>query len=228
MRAYAPAIAILLMAVSAQGSQIFTDRTSFENSLASFAIEDVESAALVGNSGGGATAFQTFSDFSLSAQSTTYNADAVKILDTVIAGTGNTTPGGDQYVYLDSDIGFEGTLTTIIFSGAIQAIGFDYSGLSEPGASPTVAIVGQTPADDPLLLALNTHPPTNLKQVNDALFWGFISNVPFSTIMIDSDIDSAYGIDQVTYASVPEPGTAILLAVGLGLLASRASTRRAE
>jgi hypothetical protein len=44
--------------------------------------------------------------------------------------------------------------------------------------------------------------------------------------VIDSDIDSAYGIDQVTYASAPEPGTAILLALGLGILASRARRAR--
>ena len=224
MRVCAPVIAILLMAIPAQGSQVYTDRTSFEASLASFIIEDFESTALVGSADGGATASVSLSDFSLSAAVKSTGANAVKVLDTVIFGTGNTTPGGERYVYIDSDLSSQGTLTTISFFSGIQAIGFDYSGLSQSGAEPTITI-----GDEEFSLDLNPWPPAK-PNVVESLFWGFTADAPFSTLVIDSGIDSAYGIDQVTYSSVPsvpEPGTAILLALGLGLLASRASTRRA-
>jgi hypothetical protein len=114
-------------------------------------------------------------------------------------------------------------VATINFDFAIQAVGFDYSGLSDPSASPTITIAGQAYSID-----RNVWPPTNFNRVRDALFWDFMSDVPFSTLVLDSDTDSGYGIDQVTYATTPEPGTVTLLALGLGVLASRATRRRAR
>lgn len=217
MRVCALTIAILLTAAAAQATQIFTDRASFEAALALSAVEDFEGSPIVGTTSSGATLFRNFGDFSVSS-----NPRAIKILDEVAIGAGNTTPGGDQYLFLDTDL-TRGSVIEIDFAFDIQAIGFDYSGLSEPGASPTITIAGQDYA-----IARNVWPPTNFNQVRDALFWGIITNVPFSMLVLDSDTDSGYGIDQVAYATAPEPGTVTLLALGLAGLASRVPRRRAR
>jgi hypothetical protein len=217
MRVCALALAILLTAAAAHATQIYTDRASFEAAIGLFAIEDFESTPLVGTTSSGAAISRSFADFSLRS-----NPKAIKILDEVVIGAGNTTPGGDQYLSLDTDV-TQGSVATFSFDFDIQAVGFDYSGLSEPGASPEITIAGETYSID-----RNVWPPTNFNRVRDALFWGIISDVPFSTLVLDSDTDSGYGIDQVTYATTPEPGTVTLLALGLAVLASRVPTRRAR
>jgi hypothetical protein len=217
MRVCALAIAILLTAAAAQATQIYTDRASFEAAIGFFDVENFETSALVGTTSSGGLAGRNFADFSVMS-----NPRAIKILDEVVIGAGNTTPLGQRYLSLDTDR-TQGSVATFSFDSAIQAVGFDYSGLSEPGASPTITIAGETYSID-----RNVWPPTNFNQVRDALFWGIISDVPFSTLVLDSDTDSGYGIDQVTYATTPEPGTVTLLALGLALLASRVPTRRAR
>lgn len=191
---------LAIAATSAQAAQIFTDRALFEAAIgAGFTIEDFESAPLVGDQVSGATPFQDFGPFSVSSV-----PDAVKVADFPHSGNDNTTPGGQQYLYLDTDTMLQGSVVTITFDGGMSAVGFDYVDLNEPGSVATVTTDGQV---FPLALT-----PGNGNQF-DPVFWGIIGDAPIVSLTIDSGLDSGWTLDQLTY--IPEPGTGVLLALGL-------------
>ncbi len=195
---------------SIASAQVFTDRAAFQAALNTFSIETFEGTPLVGTISNGAIASLSLPAFTVSATPT-----AVKVLGTSDGfGSHNTTPGGSRFLYLDTDIGLQGTLTTFQFNGPLSAFGFDYTGVTQPGTTFTALLAGQTYS-----LTLNS-------STADSKFWGFIGLTPFSTVTLDSGIDSGYGIDQVTFAVVPEPSSLSLLAVGLFVGFVRTGKRR--
>ncbi len=187
-----------LIAGSAQASAVFTDRASFEAAISGYVIEDFESYPTSGTTGSGALPQINFNKFSVASV-----PNAVKILDEGFAGSKNTTPGGAKYLYLDTDIGFQGSVTTISFYSGINFIGFDYTYSPVWGSQLNVEVEGNS------FLLGNV-------DTSGYGFWGYIGDNIFSTIIIDSGSISGYGIDQVTFnATAPLPSAVLLLGSGL-------------
>jgi hypothetical protein len=211
---------------NAQAVTVFTDRAAFEAALISYQIEDFESYATVGtpdpllNIPDGLTSLD-LADFSLTA-----TPQAIKIWDAPHSGSHNTTSGGTQFLYLDTDnLGIAGGTpvgSTTVFSlySPVNAFGFDYTGVFEPGTASTTSSFTVTIGQDVFDLAFNSP--------EDApLFWGVIGLGSFSDVTLATSLDSGYGVDAVTFGSaVPLPPALWLFGSGLLALAGSASRRK--
>lgn len=207
------------MAGNALAVTVFTDRTAFEAALATFSIEDFESTPTHGDPD--ASPFSpdglynlALTDFSLAA-----TPRAIKILDSAPAsGSRNTTVGGERFLYLDTDNPFTvltGSTTVFSLYNPVDAFGFDYTAVSEPGTDFTVTI-----GSNIFNLALNN-------PENTPLFWGVIGLGSFSDVTLATSLDSGYGVDEVTFGSaVPLPPALWLFGSGLVALASGAVNRK--
>lgn len=181
-----PASIALLMIVSAPfaSSQVFTDRAQFDSALGGTSLEDFEDEALSGNTSNGASVTLTFTDFKVD----TVPA-AAKVLNVPAFGAQNTTPGGAKYLYLDTDIGLQGSATTFTFTHPTRGFGFQYTSVDQGGTTFDATINGQTF-------------PITLNSIGGpSLFWGFVSATPFSTALVATSTESGYGIDDVAYDS---------------------------
>ena len=181
----------------------YTDRTSFNAAAGSLTIETFESSSLVGNPGSGAVQSIAFADFSVSA-----SPAAAKLADADhFYGSFNTTPGGKNYLYLDTDVGFQGSTATFSFNALTHAIGFDYTGVRERGTTFDVTVDGTT-----FTLAPNVD--------DDSFgFWGYTSEAGFTSFTVATSLDSGYSLDQITYtAAIPEPQSYAMMLLGLGCI----------
>lgn len=194
---------------------VFTDRTAFEAALASYDVEDFESYTPFGDPDAppslpdGLTSWAGL-DFSLST-----NPQAIKILGYDYPASSpevvNTTSGGSNYLYLDTDKGLVGSETLFSLYQPADAFGFNYSGVFEPGTTFTVQI-----GSDTFNLSLNNPEAT-------PLFWGVLGLGSFTDIILTTSIDSGYGVDDVIFGSaVPLPPAIWLFASGLLALAGGA------
>ena len=205
------------MAGNALAVTVFTDRTTFEAALATFSIEDFESYPTYGTPDphllfrppDGLT-YLALDDFSLSATQPT-----IKIWNADHSGSHNTSTGGTQFLYLDTDIGRQGSTTDFLLDNPVDAFGFDYTGVFEPGTDFTVTI-----GTNVFNLGLNNP--------EDApLFWGVIGLGSFSDVTLATSLDSGYGVDEVTFGSaVPLPPALWLFGSGLMALAGGAVKRK--
>ena len=203
------AATLLLAAPAVTAGIIYTDRTAFETALADFFTETFEDEPTSGTTGSGAVPSIAFDGFTVSTTPT-----AVKVLDAPAFGAVNTTPGGDTYLYIDTDSGFSGYEATFSLDAPTSAFGFSYSGNSNPGDVTTIMLAGGS-------FVLPESTP------DAGMFWGYIADpgVLFDTAVLTATLNSAYGIDDVTFGradgTVPEPATVALLGIGLGLIGLR-------
>lgn len=188
----------------------YTDRTSFNAAAGDLTIETFESSSLVGSTGSGGVPGIAFTDFSLST-----SPIAAKLVDAAhFAGSFNTTPGGKNYLYLDTDAGFQGSTATFSFNALTHAIGFDYTGVNEPGTTFNLTVDGTIYAITPNVNA------------DTFGFWGYTSAAGFTSFTLSTSVDSGYSLDQFTYTTaIPEPQTAAMLLLGLGCVALRVRRR---
>jgi len=215
-------LALLIgMTGNAQAVTVFTDRSSFEAALAAYSIEDFESYPTYGtpdplfNIPDGLT-YLALNDFSLSA-----SPKAIKIWDASHSGSHNTTAGGAQFLYLDTDNmgNANGTPvgSTTVFSlyNPVDAFGFDYTGVFEPGTVFTVTI-----GSDVFNLSLNN--PEDVPR-----FFGVIGPGSFTDVTLYTSLDSGYGVDDVTFGTaVPLPPALLLFGTGLMAMVGGAPRRR--
>ena len=229
------AVALLqfFMAGNAFAVTVYTNRALFEAALASSSVENFESytpADFVGNDPF-VTADPYFSPNGLTSLDLTYfslsaTPQAIKILGQAYpqppvsyVDVVNTTSGGAQYLYLDTDDPGQvvtGSITTFFLDNPVDAFGFNYTGVFEPGTTFTVQIGSQI-----FNLALNNPRST-------PLFWGVMGlGTTFDTIRLTTSLDSGYGVDDVIFgAAVPLPPALWLFGSGLLALAGGAAKRK--
>lgn len=202
----------LATCATAANAVVFTDRALFDAAAPGATVEDFEGVTPFGPLGSGGLASVDFGAFQVAT-----SPDAVKVVNVPAFGAFNTTLGGGNYLYLDTDLGFVGTITTITLDDPTTAFGFSYTDLNEPNATPEITIGGQT-----FSLALNG--------VGQELFFGFTSLTAFTTIVINSGIDSGYGVDDIAFAGggqvVPLPATLPLALAGVAVFGFAARRRR--
>ncbi len=211
---------------------VFTDRPLFGSFSGPSTVETFENTPLIGTPDNGAVFKQGFTDFKLSVKQP---QAAIKVLDSPVFGAGNTTPFGSHYLYLDTDRSSQGSVLRIAFKSPVLGVGFNYSQLSARGTSASVTIGRET-------FSLPLNPYSDSPGEFNPLFWGVVSDRPFSRLIIDSGTDSGFGIDDFisignalpvpiaapleSSTPVPEPASLLLLATGLGALSSFAWWRR--
>ena len=133
------------------------------------------------------------------------------------AGSENTTPGGSQFLYLDTDESKQGSETVFGFGlgSSVNAFGFDYTGVfgSDPDRPEVLSIFEVTVNSE--TFRLNGNNPEDLP-----LFWGVIGPANFTTATLFTSLDSGYGVDEVTFGSaIPLPPALWLFGSGLLALA---------
>jgi len=224
------------MAGNASAATVYTNRTLFEAALASSTVDTFESYTpqyFVNSSQpdpfldadpyfspNGLTTLD-LNHFSLSA-----TPQAIKLLDQAYpqppvsyVDVVNTTSGGAQFLYLDTDDPGQvitGSTTTFFLDNPVDAFGFNYTGVFEPGTTFTVQIGSQI-----FNLALNNPRAT-------PRFWGVMGlGTTFDTIRLTTSLDSGYGVDDVIFgAAVPLPPALWLFGSGLLALAGGATRSR--
>ncbi|MEL7472119.1 MAG: hypothetical protein AAGK04_02290 [Planctomycetota bacterium] len=191
------AIALCITGSTVLAGTVFTDRAMFEAALSGTAIETFEDSPLVGTTDDGGVAMIAFDDFSVSTV-----PNAAKVIDVPFFGAANTTPGGSQYLYLDTDVGGVGSEATFAFNAAQSAFGFDFTDIDQAVGDVSVTIAGDS--------------FTVPNAASQDGFWGFIADPgeAFSSAVLTSESDSGYGIDQVTFVPTPS-GMAMLAALSL-------------
>jgi hypothetical protein len=197
-------VAVLPVSPLSAGFITYTDRASFQTALGSFTTDSMNYSAGEQTCGSGAIGGGNAAYFTINTV-----PNALKFLGSPCPGGFDTT--GDvsaRYLYLDTDIAWRGSSTTFTMHNPTFGFGFDYMGINEPDTLWQVSVLG-----------VFFNPAPNDGSL-DAKFWGIISTAAFTTIVLTTDIDSGYGIDEVTFGGsgmiIPEPAPLIL--VGLGLL----------
>lgn len=198
------AVFLGLTAIPAAAST-FSSETLFLDAANPVVTEDFEDAPLSGSPSSGALSSIDFGGFEVSS-----SPNALKVLDSNNFGAGNTTPGGSNYLLVDTDVGFVTGITTFTFDSLLSAFGFWYS---DAEGSGTISFGGQTFA----LSATGN---------GGSSFFGYVGNTFVDSFTIDFGDDSNFGIDDVSYAPVPLPAGLPLLLAGLGALAI--ARRRAQ
>ncbi|MCA9299192.1 MAG: hypothetical protein KDA28_09010, partial [Phycisphaerales bacterium] len=184
--------AIALIAAGAS-ADVYTDRSAFEDAVGPVLIETFADSPLVGTTYDGGLLAMAFDDFDVASK-----GPAIKVIDRAFAGSYSTSDD-DRYLYLDTDIGFIGSSVEFRFEPT-HAVGFDFTGVGEVGNEFTIMIDGQF-----IEIASGG-------EAEDG-FFGYTSESTFSTFVVATTTDSAYGVDQVTFATVPAPATLGVLGV---------------
>lgn len=209
------------MAGNALAATVFTDRTAFEAALLSSTIEDFETTTPYGDPNASPWAPDGLNYLALTYFSLEATPQAIKILDSdPLSGSRNTTTGGQNFLYLDTDnpgTDLTGSTTTISLYNSVDAFGFNFTGVAEPGTTFKVSI-GSVVFD----LGLNN-------PENTPLFWGISGLGSFTDIILSTSLDSGYGVDDITFGStIPLPPALWLFGTGLLALAGSARKRKAN
>jgi len=209
---------------NAVAATVYTDRALFEAAfLSTPTIETFESYAgpIIDphphQSGGGPNGLTSLSldSFSLTADPQAikiWNAPVTLPVSGLLEGSRNTTPGGSQFLYLDTDESKQGSETVFELYSSVNAFGFEYTGVFQPDDPPTPSIFTVT-------VNLETFNLDRNNLAGDQLFWGVIGP-NFTTATLFTSLDSGYGVDDVTFGSaIPLPPALWLFGSGLLALA---------
>jgi len=179
---------------------VYTNESDFPFTQKSH-IETFESASLSGTLDSGAVSHMSFASFDLFT-----SPAALKILNSAAFGAHNTTSGGSRYLYLDTDLGGEGTILNYTFSVPVYGFSLHLTDID----------VDNTVIEIPGLIVYQVPAGTD---GNDC-FWGFTSSIPFTQAQINTQSDSSVGIDDVSVV-IPEPGLSWFVPFAFALLHRR-------
>ena len=184
---------------------IFESQSEFVAAAGSLDIETFESSPNIGTEDSGGLLEIIFDDFTASA-----DIEALKIFDTPLFGNGNTTPGGENYLAVDTDIGFTSTDLTLSFDSPIDSLGFFLVDAEEPY---TVSIDGSE-------FSIGGFGDGSVS------YFGIIADSPFGSITIASTgTDSFSSIDDVSYGnSIPEPSSCLIICIVAAAFLKRKQT----
>jgi hypothetical protein len=217
------AVLHLGIAGNALAATVYTYRTEFEAALLSSTIENFENEDPFGEPNASPLAPDGLTNYELEDFSLEATPKAIKILDILHSGSHNTTAGGENFLYLDTDnpvtdnpdTVITGSTTDFSLYNPVDAFGFDYTGVFEPDTAFTVTI-----GSNVFNLALNNTEPS-------PLFWGVLGLGSFTDITLTTSLDSGYGVDDVTFGSaIPLPPAIWLFGSGLMALAGGAVNRK--
>jgi len=198
-------IFVLVSANADAAITTYTDRTSFEAAAGAITFEDFESFVVDAPFH---TSAVDVGDFTLSMTglpSTAYN-----FIDIAPPETPETNVNGSTNMRVFTD---DSPLSNLIFEfdTAMTAFGADFRSINDTIVR-TQLIVGSD------IVALPVAASSGLFS-----FFGFSSDIAFTSITFEGLANDVYGIDNVSY-SIPEPATVLLLGLGgLGLLRRRKS-----
>jgi hypothetical protein len=182
--------------------QVFTNRVEFEAALGSFIIESFEDALLNGSIESGSIGDVE----TLELPYFTLNAEprAIEILDEETPlGPRNTTAGGSRYLGFDTSgyfSGIDGELEFVL-NQPVFAFGLDYTSHHPENRTAHFRVWG---TGDNFIGNFRLRPdPTPLNAPQDG-FWGIVSPTPIAGLEFDAgDADAIWGVDEVTFTSIP-------------------------
>jgi hypothetical protein len=186
----------------------YTDRTTFEAAAGGFTVETFDSFAAD-------TPFHTvpvdvgaFTISMTGSPSTSYN-----FIDLAPPDTAETDVNGTTNMRVFTNTNPEGSDDLVFtFDQPIVAFGADFRSINDSIVRTQILVGADT-------IALPIAGASGLFS-----FFGFTSATPFDTIIFQGLANDVYGIDNLTYSSVPEPG--ILAMLGLGLAGLGFARRR--
>lgn len=225
LRVWLPAFAALTVAVAAAQptyATVYTDRAAFVaalGSLASSTATDNYESHPIGALGNG----QALGAFDYSFDATTTQP--------AVASDGN---GGHALGGAPNDFFVGGDAVTLKFNGARPLLAFGADYFYGPSFLPAPAAIYRISLQDGAAAGATASNGPDLDPAGGSFFLGFIEDTPdaFRSLRLDSVVpvdaggsplflDPAYQIDNLVFATapaVPEPGTACLMALGLGVL----------
>jgi hypothetical protein len=188
---------------------VYSDRTTFEAAAGAFAVESFDSFLADTPFHTVPVAVGPFTISMTGTPSTDYN-----FIDLAPPNTPETDVNGttNMRVFTNSNPGAPSDDLVLTFDQPIVAFGADFRSLNDE-ITRTQVLVG------PDTIALPISADSGL-----LTFFGFTSATPFTTVIFQGLANDVYGIDNLTYSSVPEPG--VLLMLGLGLAALGHARRR--
>lgn len=131
-------------------------------------------------------------------------------------------PGNSKYLYVPANGGGEGI--TISFSQPITAFGFRIGDFGDPssGSASLLSIISRDALDPQVTsqLALSISPTTGDKAWT-FVGWTFESPIDQISLSQPTNNNDSWGVDTVSFVTVPEPSTAVLCALGVGALIRR-------
>jgi hypothetical protein len=130
----------------------------------------------------------------------------------------NVTPGGTNWFGFPDFLASQATFT---FAKPVKAFGFYTTGV-QTEFTASIEVIQLDGSSATYSLPLNTAGGTS--------YFGFIDSTPFTTVKIvqanQPGFGDAWGIDDVSYAMVPEPAAWATMIFGLGLVGAAARRRR--
>ena len=188
-----------LASTSSGALMTYTDEASFVAASGPLALETFESSPTIGDPSGGGQAMLTFG--SLTASST---PDALKVFDAPSFGNMNVTPGGSQYLAVDTDIADTGAIVTFTFDQPTFEFG---SFVIDVQSSVVTVMVEGEMFEIPIA------------GDGSVQYFGVVSDMPITSISFDMGTDSFNSFDDIRY-TIPTPGAAAIMSFA-GLMALR-------
>lgn len=167
------------------------------------ALETFESSPTIGDIASGGQPLLTFGG--LTVEST---PDALKVLDAPAFGNMNVTPGGSQYLAVDTDIADTGAIVTFTFDQPTFEFG---SFVIDVQSSVATVMVQGEMFEIPIA------------GDGSVQYFGVVSDMPITSISFDMGIDSFNSFDDIRY-TIPTPGAMAIMCAG-GLMAIRRRRR---
>lgn len=167
-------------APSVLGVTTYDNQADFLAAAGAVTTEDFESEPASGLCSGGIVALLVLSDFTA-----TSSPDALRVNNVACFGNHNTTPGGANYLSVDTDIGFVSGDVLLSFAAPIDAFGLY---LVDIEGSLEITIHG------------NVYPVPGTGDGGEAYF-GIISAAPFTSIALSDPTtnDSHWSMDDLAY-----------------------------